>query len=352
MKMKEIRVLITGAGAPGIAGTIYSVQNNPDNRAVHIIGTDINEQVVGRYFCDEFQKIPRATSPEYLDTMLSLCEKRGIDVFIPQNTAELLILSDNKKRFEEIGTKILVSSNKAITKANDKINLMETAQRVGVPTTKYALCSDFASLKKNIEEIGEGDEVVVKPPMSNGSRGVRIVTKNRDRKSDFYNEKPNSLYITIDELHETLGDDFPELMVMEYLPGEEYTVDMFRNDKTFVAIPRVREVIRSGITFGASLSNDERLTEYSRRLAEACDLTLCFGFQFKLNKEGVPMLLESNPRVQGTMVMSTFAGANVIYASVKALLEEPIPEFNIDWNTRLLRYWGAIGIHNSDYVRV
>jgi len=350
--MKQIRVLITGAGAPGIAGTIYSVRNNSENRTVNILGTDVNEQVVGRFFCDGFHKIPRATSPEYLDTLLSLCSKKGIDVLIPQNTAELLLLSDNKKLFEEKGVKILVSSHEAISKANDKFNLMETAQSVGVPTTKYALCSDFESLKRNVEFIGQGEDVVVKPPISNGSRGVRIVTKNRNRKNDFYNEKPNSLYTTLEELHETLGDEFPELMVMEYLPGEEFTVDMFRNNKTFVAIPRVREVIRSGITFSASLSNDERLIEYSRLLAEACDLTLCFGFQFKLNKEGIPMLLESNPRVQGTMVMSTFAGANVIYASVKDLLGEPIPEFNIDWNTRLLRYWGAVGIHEDGFTRV
>ena len=350
--MKDLHVLITGVGSPGIAGTIFSVRNNSENRPVTIIGTDINDQVVGRYFCDDFYKIPKASSSEYLDTIISLCKKKGIDVLIPQNTAELLILSDNKQLFKQIGTKILVSCNEAITKANDKFNLMKTAQCVGVPTTKFALCSDFENLKKNVEVIGQGEDVVVKPPISNGSRGVRIVTKNRNRKNDFYNEKPNSLYITLEELHETLGDEFPELMVMEYLPGEEYTVDMFRNNRTFVAIPRVREVIRSGITFGASLSNDERLIEYSRLLADACDLTLCFGFQFKLNKEGIPMLLESNPRVQGTMVMSTFAGANVIYASVKDILGEPVPEFKIDWNTRLLRYWGAIGIREDEYTRI
>jgi carbamoyl-phosphate synthase large subunit len=350
--MKELKILITGAGAPGIAGTIHSVRNNPDRRKVSIVGTDINEHVVGRYFCDEFYKIPRATSTEYLDTLLSLCLDKKVDVLIPQNTAELLILSDNKEKFEGIGTKILVSNKMAITKANDKFNLMETARLCGVPTTNYCLCSDFESLKEGITRIGNGDEVVVKPPMSNGSRGVRIVSNNRDRKSDFYNEKPNSLYITLEELHETLGDEFPELMVMEYLPGDEFTVDIFRSDSAFVAIPRKREVIRSGITFGASLTNDQNLIKYSRLLSEACDLTLCFGFQFKLNKQGVPMLLESNPRVQGTMVMSTFAGANVIYASIKDLLGEAIPPFNIDWNTRLLRYWGAVGIHNDGYTRV
>lgn len=42
--------------------------------------------------------------------------------------------------------------------------------------------------------------------------------------------------------------------------------------------------------------------------------------------------------------MSTLAGGNIIYNSVKAVLGENIPEFNINWNTKLLRYWGAIGV--------
>lgn len=350
--MNDLRIVVTGAGAPGIAGTIHSLRENPDNRKVSIIGTDIKENVIGKYFCDKFRTIPKATSDEYLDALTSLCKDEKIDVLVPQNTAELLILSKNRVLFDKIGTKILVSDYDAIVKANDKFNLMETANRCGVPTTKYTVCSNFDSLAKSVQEIGDDGTAVVKPPMSNGSRGVRIITKSRDRKSDFYNEKPNNLYITLEELHETLGDTFPELMVMEYLPGDEYTMDVFRYQDRFVAVPRKREVIRSGITFGASLSKDERLIQYSKALADACDLTLCFGFQFKLNKDGIPMLLESNPRVQGTMVMSTFCGANVIYASVKALLGETIPEFEIDWNTRLLRYWGAIGIHETNYVRI
>lgn len=350
--MKDLRIIVTGAGAPGIAGTIHSLRENPDRRKVAIIGTDIKEDVIGKYICDEFRTIPKATSPEYLDALVSLCKNERVDVLVPQNTAELLILSKNRSLFDKIGVKILVSDYNAIVKANDKFNLMETANRCGVPTTKYTVCSDFDSLANSVKKIGDNGTAVVKPPMSNGSRGVRIITKSRDRKADFYNEKPNSLYITLEELHETLGDTFPELMVMEYLPGEEYTLDIFRFQDKFVAVPRRREVIRSGITFGASLKKDNNLIQYAKVLSDACDLTLCFGFQFKLNKDGIPMLLESNPRVQGTMVMSTFCGANVIYASVKALLGETIPEFNIDWNTRLLRYWGAIGIHESDYVRI
>jgi len=71
-----------------------------------------------------------------------------------------------------------------------------------------------------------------------------------------------------------------------------------------------------------------------------------------MNEDGNPVLLESNPRVQGTMVMSTFCGANIIYSSVKALLGETIPEFEINWNTKLYRYWGAVGVNGEDVIKI
>jgi len=355
--MKPLNVLVTGAGAPGIAGTIYSLRNNYDNREMRIVGTDVKEHVVGRFLCDDFLTIPPSKDTDkYFAAIKSIC-KGGttphIDIMIPQNTAELLFLSQHKAELEELGTRVLVSDHEPIVRANDKYNLFEVARAKGVPTSKYGLCEDFSTLSKLVEEMKDKNGyAVVKPPLSNGSRGIRIVCEHRDRKADFYNEKPNSLYVSLDELHGILGETFPKLIVMEYLPGDEYTVDVFRNGNDFCAIPRKREVIRSGITFAASLSKDFRLIDYSRKLADACGLSMCFGFQFKMNEREEPILLECNPRVQGTMVMSTFCGANVIYSSVKALLGETIPSFDIDWDTTLLRYWGALGIHGAKYDKV
>lgn len=54
MENRPIAVIVTGAGAPGIQGTLYSLKQNYDNRSFHVIGTDINDFVVGKYLCDEF----------------------------------------------------------------------------------------------------------------------------------------------------------------------------------------------------------------------------------------------------------------------------------------------------------
>jgi carbamoyl-phosphate synthase large subunit len=69
-----------------------------------------------------------------------------------------------------------------------------------------------------------------------------------------------------------------------------------------------------------------------------------------MDENGTPKLLESNPRVQGTMVLSTFAGANIIYAAVKHAMNEEVPAFRIKWGTKILRYWGGMGILNGNIV--
>ena len=74
MENRPIAVIVTGAGAPGIQGTLYSLKQNYDNRSFHVIGTDINDFVVGKYLCDEFCVIsPAKKEEEYLSDLMSIC---------------------------------------------------------------------------------------------------------------------------------------------------------------------------------------------------------------------------------------------------------------------------------------
>ncbi len=347
-----MNILLTGVGAPGVQGTLYALRELRG----HIIGVDADKWAVGQYLCDEFLTIAKANDKEnYLNDLRCICEKKHIDCIVPQNTAELTILAEYQREFEDKGVKILISSKQSIDDANNKYNLLCKAQELGIETGRFCLCADFETLREQVElRCQLGQQTVVKPPCGNGSRGVRVIVSDKkwDRKSDFYNTKPSSLFCTLEELHAIIGNTFPSLLIMDYLPGEEYTVDVLRTDTNFVAIPRKREVMRSGITFRASLEKNERIIQDCKCLAEVMDLQYCFGFQFKKNAEGKPVLLECNPRVQGTMVMSVMAGANIIAEAVRHCMQLPPREMNIQWDTRLVRYWGAVGVNESGVVKI
>ncbi len=344
-----LNILITGCGAPGIKGTVYSLRNNFDERPVNLIGTDMQDEVVGKYLCDDFYTIPRASdATAYIDRLSNICSDRKIQVIVPQNTAELLVLASNKNKFHSLGTSIVVSDESAVETANNKFKLMKTCSRLDIPVSRFHLVDSMDDLVDCAEQLGwPNEKVVVKPPISNGQRGLRIIDEAVDQKKSFYQDKPTSLYARMEDLRRILGNTFPGLIVTEYLPGLEYTVDVLRTETSFVAIPRTRDLIRSGITFAGTTEFNEEIIGYSKKMSEEINLKYCFGFQFKMDKTGVPTILECNPRVQGTMVMSTFASANLIYAAVKTALGEDIPEFHINWGTKMLRYWGGVSVFDN-----
>ncbi len=342
--MDDLTILVTGSGAPGIAGTLYSLQHNFDSRKITAIGTDVKEDVVGKYLCDRFYRIARPSTDEYLPQLLRICKREGVDVLLPQNTAELSILAEHKDEFEDIGTMVAVSSKESIDIANNKHDLLKNAVEIGVPAPKFHLVDNMDDLIKFAEELGWPEKpVVIKPPVSNGMRGLRIIDESLDLRSMFFAEKPSGVYVKMEGLGDILGPAFPELLVTEYLAGEEYTVDALQAERLTV-IPRTRDLIKSGITFNGTVEKNEEIIGYSEKLSKKIGLDYAFGFQFKLDEEGLPKLLESNPRVQGTMVLATFAGANIIYGAVKRAMNEEVPEFKVSWGARILRYWGGIGI--------
>jgi carbamoyl-phosphate synthase large subunit len=342
--MDSINVLVTGAGAPGIKGTIYSLHKNFDHRKVRTIGTDVNEDVVGRCLCDKFHELPRPSEDSFAPSLLSICRREKVNVILPQVTAELYKLAEFKDVFEENGTRVAVSSKKAIELSNNKSELMRAIEssNIGSLAPKFFVAKNIDSLRTYAEKLGFPEKpFVVKPPVSSGMRGLRIVDNSLDLKEAFYTKKPDDVYVRLEELERALGDRFPELLVMEYLPGKEYTVDVLATDEP-VIVPRTRDLIRTGITFNATVEENSEIIEWSRKLAKLLKLEYACGFQMRLDENGSPKLIECNPRIQGTMVLSTLAGANIVYGAVKLALGEDVPNFKIRWNTRLLRYWGGV----------
>jgi len=347
--MKKINVLITGAGAPGIIGTIYSLKKNNDRREINIVGTDMNVNAIGKYACDRFYQVPSARDfSRYFMSLREICANEEISIIIPQNTMELESLASNIPLFDEINVKLLLPNAKSISIANNKYLLLEKAKDLKLPTGKFKLVNTYSDLKVFAEELGwPNEKVVAKLPVSNGMRGLRIISESTDELGLFLNEKPTSTFVKLDYFRILFQKGLKELLVCEYLPGDEYSVDLLRTKTQTVILPRKRIAIRSGISFDTAIEKDDQIIEYSRILSDSLGLENCFGFQFKRNMLGVPCLLECNPRVQGTMVCSVFANQNIIYKGVKNLLGEPMESDEKNWGVRFMRYWGGLAISDQ-----
>lgn len=356
--MQRIKVLVTGAGAPGIRGTLYALRQNPDGIAVEVVGTDVKMDVVGRFLVDRFYQVPPPEIEAYIPYLVEICEKEDITVVLPQTTREVQVLAKARQDLWEKGIHVGVSNFEAISLANDKYQLLNMFSKLGLPHPAYRLARSEEELVVAVEDLGyPGLPVVVKPPTSNGMRGFRILKEAAWDADRFLRDKPDGVEMSLPELLAILrrGPVWPVLLVTEYLPGPEYTVDAFYGKKCFIAVPRARKAIRSGITFVAEIEPRGDLEKYTREAAEAIGLEYAFGFQFKLDAHGIPKILECNPRIQGTMAASVFGGHNIAWYAVRELLEKPISTEEIRKAglqvARFYRYWGGVGVIDGGVVR-
>lgn len=342
--MEDVTVLVTGAGAPGIAGTVYSLRNNPEGRKVRIIGVDCDPDAAGRLLCDEFYRVPRGElGDEFLAALEEICDMEEAHVLLPQVTAELVWLSDAGD--PEQTPRGLYPTRVALSREahlySNKWNLQLAAKEHSIPrpaTTEPV--KEWHDLTRAIERLGYPHKpVIVKPVEGSGGRGVRKVV---EKLPEFGGKR--GIEVTLGYLREEIGDTPVRLIAQEYLPGDEYSVDMLAgpNGAPIMTVPRRRIRIRDGITFDCEVEARTDIAKEARKLTQCLGLEYAHGFQFKCDADGVPKLLECNPRIQGTMVASTLAGANVIWGAVKLALGEEVQPPTIKWGTRFQRYWGGV----------
>ncbi len=343
----SVTVLVTGVGAPGTMGTLHCLRQNFDGQLVRVVGTDMSSRALGRHQVESFTEMPGPSDPDYAERLLTFALNERVEVVLPQTTREVAFLAANASIFLERGIRVAVSSASSIQKANDKLATLTAFTAAGLPTPEYTGVSTAEEMSDAIKRMGFPDRpVVIKPAVSNGSRGFRVVRSNKQSVSDFLTQKPDSTDISFDQLMTIFvsGEPMPEFVVCEYLPGDEYSVDCFRGSVA-IAVPRRRSVTRSGISFVTELVDDEDLIGQSIGGAEVLGLEGAFGFQFKRDVHGRPRLLECNPRVQGTMVAACFGGANVIWMAMRNALGMPnVACPTINWGIGFYRYWGGVAI--------
>jgi len=349
MTPADINVLMTGAGAPGAAGILKCLQLNPD---IKIIAADANPNAVGRWLNGDpkgigFEKIPLAQERNFIGELLSLCERRNIHVLMPLVTKELIPFAQNKKKFEEQETKILVSKVDSLEIANNKSRLYQFLEWRGIEVPKYRVVENIDQFNLALEELSSGQKrICFKPSVANGSRGFRIIANDIDEHDLLFNEKPNSTYISSGDAMRILASKpFPELLVTEYLPGEEYSVDCLANHgEVKLVVPRLRAKMLNGISVEGEFVNDKDIITYCTQIIRELQLHGNIGIQVKRSLDGRAVIIEINPRVQGTIVAGLGAGINLPVLAIKQELNLPTTdeELQVKWGTRFSRYWSEV----------
>jgi carbamoyl-phosphate synthase large subunit len=338
--LRDITVLVSAAGAQFMPGLANCLKSNGE-RKVRLIGVDMKADDTLLQMVDKYYIVPGANDSTYLDRLLEICKVEKADVFIPFMSEELEVLLARRAEFEAIGTKVSVSDGDAVAISNNKLALYEFMTAKGLKTPKYRAVRNVDELKAAFEYIGYPEKAVcVKATESSGSRGIRIVNPKQSRFDILFHEKPNSFFISYEELIQILSerDEMPEMMAMEYLPGIEYSVDLLADHgKVLYMAGRESNVNLASIPQEATLVENKEAYKIATDVIEALGLDGNADLDFKFDEEGHPVLMEINPRIAATLQIFAVGGLNLPYLRVKQLIGEVLPDVQIKYGVKMKR---------------
>ncbi|WP_066064564.1 ATP-grasp domain-containing protein [Neobacillus soli] len=310
---------------------IDMIRANEDHRKFIVYGTHPNKDALYLQNCDFAFVEPDISGDEYIGFCLEFCQQHHIDIFVPRK--ENVLISKRLAEFEALGVKVLVCPDAKLmeTMDNKAATYQSVAKRVpAFSIPDYHVVNTIDGFKEAYERLKDkGHTVCFKPVVGEGANGFRVIKDQIESINQLFHQGigyriPYHYACEILRQQET----FPDLMVLEFLEGREYSIDCVASpEKLYAAIPRmkgdgrVRELVES-----------LELIEMARKFHQEYQLPYVFNIQVKYNKD-VPKLLEINPRMSGGMHVSCLSGINIPYLAIKVLLGEkvdrPEPSFGI-----------------------
>jgi len=246
----------------------------------HVIGGNSVPDHSDFVFPDLLQ-IPNFRNPDFLNSIKEVIQNNKIDFIYPamDEVGGFLKFHENK-----IGAIVIGSPFKSFEIANDKSKTYEYFNGiVRVPV----VFNDTNHLNFPI---------FLKPKVGYGSRGTATINNNEEL--FFWYKYPDNQ------------------LLVEFLPGEEFTVDCF-SDKTGNLLyfsPRTRARIRMGISVHSSFASEEIRNEL-KPIAEKINLALpirsAWFFQVKRANDGEFVLMEIGLRPAGSSSLNRLKDVNL-----------------------------------------
>jgi hypothetical protein len=217
--------------------------------------------------------LPFLTNQYFIKELKKIVVENNIDAIYPTMDSVISLLKENE---DKLGCVILsspIQTTKTCLSKQKTYSLLKNK----IPTPKIY----------NIEDKSIEYPVFLKPDIGYGSRGT--YKANNISEVEFYKNKDK------------------DLMILEYLPGNEFTIDCFTNFKgelLFIG-PRLRKRISNGISVNTSTLKEKNKFE---GLANIINKNLVFNgswfFQVKERLDGTLVLME---------IASRFAGSSSVY---------------------------------------
>lgn len=272
-------VLVPGAAGPAGINTIKALKIA--GFAGTVVATDSNTLAAGFFMASKHAVMPEtANESDFVKKLLQVVAGNNVQVLMPSSGYDIYPYSKHRKELEGLGAMPVVSDRENLEVCRDKLlTYQRLSGRFSIPFTT----ADPGKVKF---------PSVAKPRFGKGSRDVIKMEDEQDLR-----------YVTA---------KYKEMIFQEFLPGIEYTIDVLSNleGEPLIAVPRRRLQTKAGISTRGQIVRNPRLEEHCLQIAKSVGIVGPCCIQMKESTEGVPKLVEINPRMGGGTMFTTLAGAN------------------------------------------
>jgi len=313
-------VLVDSAGTVTCQSVIRGLRA-AEGLVKKIITIDMDPMNAGRFMSDSFYKCPSADSPEYIDFLVDIIDEESIDVVIPIVDSGIKNIANN---LDKLGNKavMVVSPYDTILKCDNKSMTHFMFKNADILTPDiYADITDISKYP-----------VFVKP-LEGGRASLGC-----------------ELALNYEHLKMLLELAEEPMLVMEYIEGQEYTIDVICTlDGDYITgLPRKRLMTKSGVSYKAEIVHNERLMLEVQKLVKSIDFFGPFNTQC-IEKDGEYYFIEVNPRFSGTLAATIGAGLNTVEILLLGIYNEDLVRgktftYNDGY---MLRYWSDIYVPSS-----
>lgn len=338
--MKDLTILISACSSPSIPGILACFRNNGE-RFIRIVGVDMNDEPSVNYLVDKFYRVPSVSASNYCDIILDICKKEHVDIYMPGISLEVSVAVNKKEEFDKLGVILSMSNQDSVEISNNKLHTYELLQSAKIKVPKFYGVHSVDDFIIGCQIMGYPEKpICLKIVDGSGARGVRIIDAKKSRYDIFAHEKPNSFYTSYDDMISILNEPkyIDEMMLVEYMPGNEYTVDLLADrGKVLYEVGRDNIVSLMSIAQESILLYNADAYKIAEDVVDLLKLDGNVGIDFMKDANGIPILMDINPRITATISVIAAGGVNLPYLRIKQLLGEPLPNCKPQYGTRIRR---------------
>lgn len=266
---------------------------------------------------------PLIYSDNYISFLVDYCKKNDIKVLLSLFDIDLLVLSKNKEKFDEIGVKLICSDYGFIDICNDKWKTYNFLNDNGFNTPKTYLgknhfLADVKSKKINYP-------VIIKPRWGMGSLSI-YEADNEEELNVLYEKTMNGIKNSYLK-YEAMQDLEHSIIIQEMIKGQEYGLDIINDlDGNYKStIVRKKYAMRSGETDCAEIINNKNMKKLGQKLSKVTKHIANLDIDLFEYNDRI-YILEMNARFSGGYPFSHIAGVNLPLAIVKWCNNEDVPQ--------------------------